>query len=93
MGGRTEYRRDVSINLLMDYNKIAYGKTRDPLMLKKPSVVQPQATQLQQLLTELSPSNEPGIRKYFLATPPSENWNPKDGTYSINLSWVYELDK
>lgn len=93
MGGRTEYRRDVSINLLMDYNKIAYGKTRDPLMLKKPSVVQPQATQLQQLLTELSPSNEPGIRKYFLATPPSESWNPKDGTYSINLSWVYELDK
>ena len=93
MGGRTEYTRDVSINLVMDYTKLAYGKNRDPLLLKKPSIVNPTATQIQNLLLELSPSNEPGIRKYFLATPPSESWNPKNGNYSINLSWVYELDK
>jgi hypothetical protein len=93
MGGRTEYRRDVSINLLMDYSKIAYDKYRDPLILKKPSIVQPQASQLQNLLKELSPSNEPGVRKYFLASAPSESWNPKEGSYSINLSWVYELNK
>ena len=93
MGGRTEYTRDVRINLVMDYTKLPYGKTRDPLILKKPSIVNPTATQIQQLLLELSPSNEPGIRKYFLATPPSESWSPKDGNYSINMSWVYELDK
>ena len=92
IGGRTEYRRDVSINLTMDYTKIPYGSQRNDLLLKKPSVVQPTANQLGALLSELSPAGEPGIRKYFLS-PPSESWNPKEGTYSFNVSWTYELDK
>lgn len=92
MGSRTEYRRDVSINLAMDYTKVPYGQTRNPLLLKKPSVVSPTAEQIHELLIELSPANEPGVRKYFLS-PPSESWSPKDGQYSLNLSWTYELDK
>ena len=92
IGGRTEYKRDVSINLTMDYTKIPYGSQRNDLLLKKPSVVQPTANQLGALLSELSPAGEPGIRKYFLS-PPSESWNPKEGTYSFNVSWTYELDK
>ena len=92
IGGRTEYKRDVSINLVMDYTKIPYGKTRNPLLLKKPSIVEPTATQIADLLKELSPANEPGVRKYFIS-PPSEGWNPKDGSYSFNISWTYELDK
>lgn len=92
MGSRTEYRRDVSINLVVDYTKVPYGETRNPLLLKKPSIVSPTAEQIHELLIELSPANEPGIRKYFLS-PPSESWSPKDGQYSINLSWTYELDK
>jgi hypothetical protein len=92
IGGRTEYKRDVSINLVMDYTKIPYGKTRNPLILKKPSIVEPTATQIADLLKELSPANEPGIRKYFINAP-SESWNPKDGSYSFNISWTYELDK
>jgi len=92
MGNRTEYKRDVSINLTLDYTKVPYGSSRNPLLLKKPSVVQPMAGQLHELLTELSPANEPGVRKYFCA-PPSETWNPKNGQYSFNLSWTYELDK
>jgi len=91
MGNRTEYKRDVSINLTLDYTKVPYGKKRNPLLLKKPSIVQPMAGQLHELLTELSPSNEPGIRKYF-CSPPSETWNPKNGQYSFNISWTYELD-
>ena len=92
IGGRSEYRRDISINLTMDYTKIPYGTTRNTLLLQKPSVIEPTATQLAQLIGELSPANEPGIRKYFIS-PPSESWNPKEGTYSINLGWTYELDK
>jgi len=76
----------------MDYTKIPYGETRNPLLLKKPSVVSPTAEQIHELLIELSPANEPGVRKYFLS-PPSESWSPKDGQYSLNLSWTYELDK
>ena len=92
IGGRTEYRRDVSLNLVMDYTKLPYGSGRNTLLLKKPSLVEPTASQIATLLTELSPAGEPGIRKYFIS-PPSESWNPKDGTYSFNVSFTYELDR
>jgi hypothetical protein len=92
IGGRTEYKRDVNISLVVDYTKLPYGKTRNPLLLKKPSIVEPTATQIADLLKELSPANEPGVRKYFINAP-TESWNPKDGSYSFNISWTYELDK
>jgi len=92
IGGRTEYRRDVSIDLTLDYPKLSYGSNRSSLLLRKPSVVEPTATQLASLLEELSPMNEAGVRKYYLS-PPQENWNPKDGSYNLSLSWTYELDK
>jgi hypothetical protein len=92
IGGRTEYRRDISINLIMDYTKIPYGDDRRSLLLKKPSMVEPTASQISQLLNELSPKGEPGVRKYFLS-PPTENWIPKEGSYSLNLTFTYELDK
>jgi hypothetical protein len=92
IGGRTEYRRDVTIDLLLDYPKLSYGSNRADLLLRKPSVVEPTATQLGNLINELSPANEVGVRKYFLS-PPQESWNPKEGSYNISLSWTYELDK
>lgn len=92
IGGRTEYKRDISINLTMDYTKVPYGDKRNSLLLKKPSLVEPTASQIASLINELSPKNEPGIRKYFVS-PPSESWNPKEGTYSFNVSWTYELDR
>ena len=92
IGGRTEYKRDVSINLTMDYTKIPYGNTRNSLILKKPSIVEPTATQIAELLGELSPAGEPGVRKYFISAP-TESWSPKEGTYSFNISWTYEIDR
>ena len=76
----------------MDYTKIPYGDQRSSLLMKKPSLVEPTASQIAELLGELSPQGEPGVRKYFIS-PPSESWNPKDGTYSFNVSWTYELDR
>lgn len=92
IGGRTEYKRDVSLNLTMDYTKVPYGSGRDPLMLKKPSVVEPTASQIANLLKEVSPNSEPGVRKCFVSAP-SESWSPKTGTYSFNISFTYELDR
>jgi len=92
IGGRTEYRRDVQLSLLMDYTKIPYGSTRSSLLLKKPSVIEPTASQISKLIQELSPEGEQGVRKYFLS-PPQESWSPKEGSYNISLSWIYELDK
>ncbi len=92
IGGRTEYRRDVQLSLQMDYTKIPYGSTRNSLLLKKPSVIEPTASQISKLIQELSPEGEQGVRKYFLSAP-QESWSPKEGSYNISLSWVYELDK
>jgi len=92
IGGRTEYKRDLQISLLMDYTRVPYGNTRSSLLMQKPSVSQPIASQLSELINEMSPAREPGIRKYFI-NPSQENWNPKTGEYNISLSWVYELDK
>ncbi len=91
IGGRTEYKRDLSIELVMDYTDIPYGHKRNSLLLMKPSTNEPTKTQLRDLIKELSPAKEPGIRKYFIS-PPSESWTPKEGRYSFNISWIYELD-
>jgi len=118
VGGRTEYKRDVTIECLVDrnrdapdprtgdffwgnanYDTVSLGNHANntlasggALLPQKPSIVEPTKTQLQQLLMELSPVNEPGIRKYFLSAP-SESWSPKEGRYNLNVSWTYELDR
>lgn len=92
IGGRTEYKRDVGIEFTLDYTDVGYGEDRSNLLLKKPSLNEPLKSELINLINELSPKNEPGIRKYFLS-PPTENWNPREGRYSVNLSWTYELDQ
>jgi hypothetical protein len=91
IGGRTEYRRDVGIEFTVDYNNIPYGKDRTTFLLSKPSLNEPVRTSLSNVINALSPANESGIKKYFI-NPPTESWNPKDGRYSLNLSWTYELD-
>jgi len=88
---RTEYRRDLSIEINLDYTDIGYGSNRNNLMLTKPSINEPIRSELQTLISQMSPANEPGIRKYFLSAP-NENWNPRTGQYSISMSWTYEID-
>jgi hypothetical protein len=91
-GSRTEYKRDVGIEIILDSSDIGYGDTRGDLILRKPSVNEPIRTELTNLIKTVSPASEYGIRSYFL-DPPTESWNPKTGSYSLNLSWTYELDK
>jgi hypothetical protein len=90
--GRTEYKRDISIELLLDYTDIGYNADRASLLLRKPSINEPTRSELNTLIQYLSPMNEPGIRKYFLS-PPQESWNPKEGRYTLSLGWTYELSE
>jgi hypothetical protein len=92
IGGRSEYKRSLSLELVMDYTDLGYGSDRTSLMLTKPSLVEPTKTQIKSLIKEMSPEQEPGVRKYFI-DPPSESWSPKEGRYSFNISWTYELDR
>lgn len=93
--GRTEFRRDMSVEILLDSTDIGYNLSstgRGGLLLTKPSLSGSTRTKLNTLITELSPASEPGVRKYFLA-PPQESWNPKEGRYTLSLSWTYELSE
>jgi hypothetical protein len=92
IGGRTEYKRDVNIEIKVDHTDLGYNNDRASLMLTKPSVNEPIRSQLNNLIDDLSPRNEPGIRKYFISAP-AESWSPKEGIYSLSLSWTYELDR
>jgi len=93
--GRTEFKRDISIEIILDSTDLGYQlstNTRSKMLLTKPSLNDSTRGKLNDLITELSPSQEPGIRKYFLS-PPQETWNPKEGRYTLGLSWTYELDQ
>ena len=91
VGSRTEYKRDVQIELQMDYTDLHYASGRG-LITQKPSIVEPTRTQLRNLIKSLSPEGEPGVRQYFISAP-SENWSPKTGSYNFSISWTYELDR
>lgn len=92
IGGRTEYKRDVNIEIKLDYTDLGYNNDRASFMLTKPSLNEPIRSQLNNLINHLSPASEPGIRKYFL-NPPAESWSPKEGTYTLSLNWTYELNR
>ena len=66
-------------------------KNRDQYVFSKPSLFEPNRSLLFNLMKSLSPAYEIGVKKYFLS-PPVETWNPFDRSYSISLSWTYELD-
>jgi len=92
LGSRTEYRRDVGIEIQLNPTQLGYGDGRGTLIEAKPTLREPLRTELTRVISSLSPAGEPGIRKYFLS-PPTESWNPKTGSYTLNLSWTYELDR
>jgi hypothetical protein len=91
--GRTEYKRDLSIEFMVDQQHLGYEtSSRNGLLYTKPSLTAPYKSQIDNLIGMMSPASEPGIRKYFL-NPPQESWNPKEGRYSITCSWTYEISE
>jgi len=96
MGTRTEYRRDVSLEFILDYHDTYYPSGNNNAsrlaLLKKPILYDPYRSQIIDFISGVCPYNEPGIRKYFM-NPTTETWSPKEGRYSLNLSWTYEIDK
>lgn len=95
IGGRTEYRRDLSIELFFDYTDVDYGNNggaglRTKLISSKPSVNDSVKGKLMEIIKQTSPMSEPKLRKCFL-NPPQESWNAKEARYTLSMSWVYEL--
>lgn len=88
IGGRTEYQRGLSIELIVPTPS---GSVHRDLLLKKPSLRDPTRQGIIDIIRAYHPGKEPGIRKYFCA-PPQETWDPKEGRYSFNVTWTYELN-
>lgn len=98
IGGRTEYQRNLNIDLTMDkyYSSGTTGllnqRIREFAVLSKPSLNEPFKSQINAIIHAYSPINENGIRKYFVS-PPTESWDAKTGRYSLQINWVYELNR
>lgn len=92
-GGRTEYKRSLSVELFGPYgfNGSVKLNNKSVLIYKKPSCNELFNTKLKELIKIYSPEYEPGIRKYFV-DPITESWDPKTGKYTVNISWIYELN-
>ena len=98
IGGRTEYQRNLTIELIMDkyYSSGTAGtltqRIRNFGVLSKPSLNEPFKSQINSIIHAYSPINEGGIRKYFVS-PPQESWDAKSGRYSLTINWTYELNR
>lgn len=97
IGGRTEYQRNLSIDLTMDKyyapgNGSFVQKIRNQSVLSKPSLNEPFKSQISSIIHAYSPIQEIGIRKYFVS-PPSETWDPNTGRYSLQINWTYEVNR
>jgi hypothetical protein len=98
IGGRTEYQRNLSIDLVMDkyYASGTTGTLKDRIrqlsVLSKPSLNEPFKSQINAIIHAYSPINENGIRKYFV-NPPTESWDAYSGRYSLQINWTYELNR
>ena len=91
MGTRTEYRRTLSLEVIVDRNTTQNPNSRASL-LQKPSLSGPSRAGIIDAVNAYSPGREPGIRKYFVS-PPQETWYPKSGRYKLTVDWTYELNR
>lgn len=98
IGGRTEYQRNLNIDLTMDkYYASGTGGTltariRQLSVLSKPSLNEPFKSQINSIIHAYSPINENGIRKYFVS-PITESWDAYSGRYSLQINWTYEINR
>jgi len=95
IGGRTEYTRNLNIELKVAGNSSLKTPnaaiTKNSLIYRKPSYDNSIKNDLLKLIDTFSPRHEFKIRKWFI-NPFTENWDPKNGTYSLQISWIYEVD-
>lgn len=96
LNSRTEYQRNLSIDLVFDrYYASGNGGNigaRQFYYLSKPSLQQPFRDQIGYIVNAFSPSGDVGIRKWLI-NPPVETWDASTGRYSLNINWIYELNK
>lgn len=108
LGTRTEYRRDVGIDLIFAANSTtttAAPSSPSPLITTTPTPSTLRQAFLFDKPTLWNPARDainnlikalsPAYEigvRKYFLNPPTETWDPKERRYTINLSWTYELD-
>lgn len=108
LGTRTEYRRDVSIDLIFaptattttttnPNNQTTTTATPTPLDLRQRFLFDKPTlwNPARATINNLITALSPAQEvgiRKYFLNPPSESWDQKERRYSLNLSWTYELD-
>jgi len=95
IGGISQYERALSIDLVVSHKYLgtddAKKLTGKGWLMKSPSKG-PLKAQLNDLITQVCPLADPtGVIRRVVVNPITESWDPKNGRYSMNISWVYEI--
>ena len=81
----TNFERDVSIELVMDTQKIFNVTNSAELMNFSPSIDSNTRAQLNTLINNLSPVQT----EFTMLKSCNESWSPRDGRYTLNIGWTY----
>ena len=103
---QTEWKRSLSIECNVDINRTivdgVYNKNKvtpkdgttyyGDAMKAKPSNVRDSMIAVKAVIDRFSPKGQTSVTKWFVDSPPTENWNPRTGSWSYSISWTYEMD-
>ena len=59
----------------------------------KPSNRSSQAGAIEAIVRGAAPHGKPGVTKAYTAPSPTENWDPRNGKYTYNITWNYEVSQ
>ena len=59
----------------------------------KPSNRASQAGAIEAIIRGAAPHGKPGVTKAYTAPSPTESWDPKNGKYTYNITWNYEVSQ
>ena len=52
-----------------------------------------QKSAIEAIVEGAAPHGKPGVTKAYTTPSPTENWDPKNGKYTYNITWNYELNQ
>ena len=94
IGGVTQYERTLNVDLSISHEGLgtddAKKLTGKGWLMRSPSKNPAIRDKLSLLVAECCPLQEPNYRK-VVVNPINETWEPKNGRYTLSISWTYEL--
>lgn len=90
MNTTTHFERDVSIEVVMDTEKITniQGPPYEKLISHSPSVDSTTRGTINAIINSMVPAGSD--LSYCMLKQCNESWSPKEGRYTVNVGWAYK---